>query len=59
MKDKLSKILEDQITIKDAVDKLTSEEDVFFSEKFLVPRPILKAITNQTPSVLLIDENDK
>ncbi|MCX8124901.1 MAG: MoxR family ATPase [Spirochaetes bacterium] len=59
LKDKLSKILEDQATLKDAVNKLTSEEDVFFSQKFLVPRPILKAITNPTPSVLLIDEIDK
>lgn len=59
LKDKLSKILEDQATLKDAVNKLTSEEDVFFSEKFLVPRPILKAITNPIPSVLLIDEIDK
>lgn len=59
LKDKLSKILEDQATLKDAVNKLSTEEDVFFSEKFLVARPILKAITNETPSVLLIDEIDK
>ncbi|MEJ5361785.1 MAG: MoxR family ATPase [Spirochaetota bacterium] len=59
LKDKLSKILEDQVTLKDAVNKLSTEEDVFFSEKFLVARPILKAITNKTHSVLLIDEIDK
>ncbi|MGB4270029.1 MAG: MoxR family ATPase [Spirochaetota bacterium] len=59
LKDKLSKILEDQATLKDAVNKLSTEEDVFFSEKFLVARPILKAITNETHSVLLIDEIDK
>lgn len=59
LKDKLSRILEDQATLKDAVNKLTSEEDVFFSEKFLVARPILKAITNDITSVLLIDEIDK
>ncbi len=59
LKDKLSKILEDQATLKDAVNKLSTEEDVFFSEKFLVARPILKAITNKTPSLLLIDEIDK
>ena len=59
LKDKLSRILEDQATLKDAVNKLTSEEDVFFSEKFLVARPILKAITNDITSLLLIDEIDK
>ncbi len=59
LKDKLSKILEDQTTLKNAVNKLSTEEDVFFSEKFLVARPILKAITNEIHTVLLIDEIDK
>lgn len=30
-----------------------------FSEEFLLPRPLLKAITNDKPTVLLIDEIDK
>lgn len=30
-----------------------------FSEEFLLPRPLLTAIRNQNPTVLLIDETDK
>jgi MoxR-like ATPase len=32
---------------------------VFFSERFLLPRPILKAQLSEQPAVLLIDEIDK
>jgi MoxR-like ATPase len=34
------------------------EEDLF-SEEFLLPRPLLKAITSEAPVVLLVDEVDK
>ncbi len=59
LKDKLSAILECEKSLGDAVNRLSGEEDVFFSERFLVPRPILQAITNVRPTVLLIDEIDK
>jgi len=59
LKDKLSEIMGTEETLKGAVNKLSTAEDVFFSEKFLIPRPILKAITMQKRSVLLIDEIDK
>lgn len=59
LKDKLSSLLEGEQTLADAVNRLTAEEDVFFSEKFLIPRPILRAITSKKPTLLLIDEIDK
>ena len=59
MKDKLSALMADEATLHDAVERLSSEEDVFFSERFLMPRPILKSITSEKRSVLLIDEIDK
>jgi MoxR-like ATPase len=59
LKDKLTNLMKDQETLAQAVNKLTEEEDVFFSNKFLLPRPILKAISGQKQSVLLIDEIDK
>jgi MoxR-like ATPase len=59
LKDKLSEIMGSEKTLKGAIAKLTSAEDVFFSEKFLIPRPILKSIMNAKRSVLLIDEIDK
>src|SRR3990172_4423559 len=33
--------------------------DVFFSERFLLPRPILQAVTSEAPRLLLVDEIDK
>ncbi len=36
----------------------TTEEEIF-SENFLLKRPLLQAITSDTPSVLLIDEIDR
>ena len=59
LKDKLTCMMEDTDSLKEAVNKLTEEEDVFFSRKFLLPRPILKAISGDRQSVLLIDEIDK
>ncbi|HQO00915.1 MAG TPA: MoxR family ATPase [Spirochaetota bacterium] len=59
LKDKLSAVLENEQTLGAAIDKLAGEEDVFFSDRFLIPRPILKAITTTKPTVLLIDEIDK
>jgi MoxR-like ATPase len=59
LKDKLSTMLESEKTLADAINRLAGEENVFFSERFLVARPILKAITLGKPTLLLIDEIDK
>jgi MoxR-like ATPase len=59
LKDKLSEVMGSETTLSGAVDKLSSAEDVFFSEKFLISRPILKSITKNERTVLLIDEIDK
>lgn len=59
LREKLSDLLGDARTLRDAADKLAGEEDVFFSERFLLPRPLLKAIMSDKPVVLLIDEIDR
>ena len=59
LKDKISEVLEDAHTIDQAVEKIGREDNVFFSERFLVPRPLMQAITSEEPVVLLIDEVDK
>jgi MoxR-like ATPase len=59
LRDKLSDVLADARSLGEAADRLSSEEDVFFSERFLLPRPLLKAIQNDRPTVLLIDEIDR
>ncbi|MBW2478304.1 MAG: MoxR family ATPase [Deltaproteobacteria bacterium] len=45
--------------LRDAVEKLASEESLFFSENFLVQRPVLRSFLSEKRSVLLIDEIDR
>lgn len=59
LRDKLSQILSDAGTLTEAADRLAQEDDVFFSERFLLARPLLKAVMSDTPVVLLIDEIDR
>ncbi|HUN57368.1 MAG TPA: MoxR family ATPase [Candidatus Binataceae bacterium] len=59
LKDKISEVLVGTQGLAQAVDKIASEDEVFFSERFVLPRPLLKAISADEPSVLLIDEIDK
>jgi MoxR-like ATPase len=59
LKDKISEVLGGAKTLTEAVDRIANEDDVFFSDRFLLPRPLLRAITSEQPSVLLIDEIDK
>ncbi len=59
LKDKLSGILAEEKDLQSAVHRLRGFSDTFYSEEFLEPRPLLKALTNEHSSVLLIDEIDK
>jgi MoxR-like ATPase len=59
LKDKISEVVGAAKSLTEAVDRIGKEDDVFFSDRFLLPRPLLKAITSAEPSVLLIDEVDK
>jgi len=59
LKDKISEVLGGAQTLQEAVDRIASEDDVFFSDRFILPRPLLSAISAPTPTVLLIDEIDK
>ena len=59
LRDKLSDLLSGVGSLAEAADQLGQEEDVFFSDRFLLPRPLLRAIQNEQPTVLLIDEIDR
>jgi MoxR-like ATPase len=59
LKDKISEVIGGAKSLTEAVDRIATEDDVFFSDRFLLPRPLLRAITSESPSVLLIDEIDK
>ena len=59
LKDKIGEIVGAAKSLKQAVDTIANEDDVFFSDRFILPRPLLKAISSPAPTVLLIDEIDK
>jgi MoxR-like ATPase len=59
LRDKLQETLAGTDNLSAAADKLAGEEDVFFSMRFLLQRPLLKAILSDEPTVLLIDEIDR
>src|ERR1700736_5604998 len=59
LKDKISEVLVGTQGLAQAVDRIAAQDEVFFSERFVLPRPLLKAITSEKPVVLLIDEIDK
>jgi len=59
LRDKLNDTLGKAGSLAEAADRLANEEDVFFSNRFLLQRPLLKAILCDEPTVLLIDEIDR
>lgn len=59
LRDQLHQSLASAKSLGEAADRLAAEEDVFFSMRFLLQRPLLKAILNSEPTVLLIDEIDR
>ncbi|RLT45732.1 MAG: MoxR family ATPase [Chloroflexi bacterium] len=56
---KLQQMLADADTLAAAADRIAKEDDVFFSMRFLLQRPLLRAILSPEPAVLLIDEIDR
>jgi len=59
LREKLSEMLEGTVGLEQAMERLHQYDDSFFSERFLEPRPLLKALRAEGGSVLLIDEVDK
>jgi MoxR-like ATPase len=59
VKEKINEVISGAVTLPDAVERIARQEDAFFSDRFLQPRPLLAAIRSPEPVVLLIDEVDK
>jgi MoxR-like ATPase len=59
LKERFSDVMSGAKTVREAAERVGEEDSVFFSENFLVPRPLMSAITADTPTLLLIDEVDK
>src|SRR5205814_5354627 len=59
LKDKIGEVLTGAATLKEAVERIADQDSVFFSPRFILPRPLLRAISADHVLVLLIDEIDK
>ena len=59
LKDKIGEVLHGAKSLKEAVDHIANQDGVFFSDRFLLPRPLLRALLSEKQVVLLIDEIDK
>ena len=59
LKDKISEVTDGAHDLKDAVARIARQDEVFFSHEFILPRPLLRAILAERPTVLLVDEIDK
>ena len=59
LKDVLAEELAGARDLSEAVERVARQDEVFFSQKFIVPRPLLRAITSERPALILIDEVDK
>ncbi|MCR9093652.1 MAG: MoxR family ATPase [bacterium] len=59
LKDKVSETIADAGNLTEAAERVGAEDSVFFSNRFIVPRPLMQAITSDDPVLLLIDEVDK
>jgi MoxR-like ATPase len=59
LKERFSEVMSGAKSVREAAERVGREDSVFFSESFIVPRPLLNAITAETPTLLLIDEVDK
>jgi MoxR-like ATPase len=59
LRDKIGEVMQGAATLTEAVDRLASQEDAFFSDRFLLARPLLSAIRAPARAVLLVDEVDR
>jgi len=59
LRDKIGEIMQGTQSLSEAVDRLAAQEDAFFSERFLLQRPLLRALRAPKRPVLLIDEVDR
>ncbi len=59
LKDKLADLMAGTNGIDEAMERLHTFDDTFFSPEFLEPRPLLKALQVPDGGVLLVDEVDK
>lgn len=59
LKERFTETMAGAKTLREAAERVGQEDSVFFSNNFIVARPLLSAITAEEPTLLMIDEVDK
>jgi MoxR-like ATPase len=59
LREKIGEAVAEARSLDEAVRVIAGQDDAFFSPQFLLPRPLLRALTAERPTVLLVDEVDK
>jgi MoxR-like ATPase len=59
LRDVVAKEMAGAKSIADAADAIARNDAAFFSERFLIARPLLAALESAIPAVLLVDEVDR
>ena len=59
LKDKIGEMVAGAVSLDEAANRVAKSDAVFFSERFLLPRPILQSLLAPRPALLLVDEVDK
>lgn len=59
LREKTGQIVAGVTDLSEAVERIGLQDSVFYSERFLSPRPLLEAVRSEEPVVLLIDEIDR
>jgi MoxR-like ATPase len=59
LRDHVQEVTRGAATLEQAIERLRTQGDAFFSEEFLLARPLLGALRSDRPVVLLIDEIDR
>src|SRR5260370_42682281 len=54
LRDKIGEMIAGTSSLAEAAERISSGDAVFFSERFLLPRPILKALLSPVPALLLV-----
>ena len=59
LREKIGELVEGTDDLESAMEVIGKQDSVFFSERFLAPRPLLEAVRSEEPVVLLVDEVDR
>jgi MoxR-like ATPase len=59
LKEKFEEVMAGARSLREAAERVGKQDSVFFSEQFVVPRPLLTAINSEHEQLLLLDEVDK